>query len=443
MIETLDTFRISPLVIILKARQIGISWLLATYALLTALTIPYANVLLISKGEREAWELLSKCRFIYNNLPDWLKQPLSLDSVSTMGFGVYGSKISTLPCTGTAGIGEAATLVICDEWDKWDADIQVQNFASLKPTIDAGGKFIGVSTSDKQKTDSFFKQIIRGARAKENNFVYLFYPWNVVPGRDEIWYERQKADYPDYLLKQEYPSSLEEALSPLTGQGVFDEDVLRNLFDKCLEPDVRREYIYTLHPPQVGVNYVAGGDVGEGVGLDYSVLTILGTEGLQAEVCAVIHSNELKTDIFAYEVYKLCEEYHFPLLAIENNSLGVATLNKLVELGYPRLYSVKDKKGNIKKLGWTTSNFTRQEAIIELSNSVNNGSLITKFKPQVLEMMNFYFQDGKAQAAKGSHDDLVMSLMIANQMLKESPILKELPVIKLGGKSPEKTFSMT
>jgi len=130
-------------------------------------------------------------------------------------------------------------------------------------------------------------------------------------------------------------------------------------------------------------------------------------------------------------------------LAIENNSLGVATLNKLVELGYPRLYSVKDKKGNIKKLGWTTSNLTRQEAIIELSNSVNNGSLITKFKPQVLEMMNFYFQDGKAQAAKGSHDDLVMSLMIANQMLKESPILKELPVIKLGGKSPEKTFSMT
>lgn len=416
-----------------------------------ALTIPYANILLISKGEREAWELLSKCRFIYSNLPDWLKQPLSLDSVSCMGFSVLGSKISTLPCTGTAGIGEAATLVICDEWDKWDMEIQEQNFASLKPTIDAGGKFIGVSTSDKAKVDSFFKEVLRSARAKENNFVYLFYPWNVVPDRDTNWYERQRADYPDYLLKQEYPNSLEEALSPLTGQSVFNEIVLRKLLEKCVEPEeTRRGFIHIIHPPQVGVRYVAAGDVGEGVGLDYSVLNIIGMEGLQAEVCAVIHSNKIKTDMFAYEAHELCKEYFFPLLAIENNSLGVATLNKLTELGYPRLYSTKDKQGNIKKLGWTTSGglggFTgvRYAALIELSNAINNGRLITKYKPQVLEMMNFYFQQGAPpQAAKGSHDDTVLTLMIGNQMLKESPMIRELPTIRLVGTPTKKTFSMT
>lgn len=417
---------------------------MAIYALWVALTIPYSNILLISKGEREAWELLSKCRFIYNNLPDWLKQPLSLDSVSCMGFSVLGSKISTLPCTGTAGIGEAATLVICDEWDKWDEEIQEQNFASLKPTIDAGGKFIGVSTSEKAKIDSFFKKILRGARAKENNFVYLFYPWSVVPDRDDIWYERQRADYPDYLLKQEYPNSLEEALSPLTGQSVFNEEVLRKLLEKSVEPEeTRRGYVHIIHPPVVGVRYVGAGDVGEGVGLDASTFNIIGSEGLEAEVCAVIHSNQLKTDIFAYEIYKLCEEYFNPLVGIENNSLGVATLNKLTELGYPRLYSTKDKKGNVKKLGWTTSGFSRQEALIDLSLAIDNGKLITKYKPQVLELMNFYWKDRKAEAAKGSHDDLVMSLMIGNQMLKESPIIRALPRIRLVGTPVKETYVRT
>lgn len=444
LIQILRTFEGNPLIVILKARQIGVSWLLACYALWIALTRPHANILLISKGEREAWELLSKCRFIYNNLPDWMQQSLSYDSVSCLGFFQLGSKISTLPCTGTAGIGEAATVVICDEWDKWDVEIQEQNFASLKPTIDAGGKFIGVSTSDKTKADSFFKETLRGARSKENNFVYLFYPWSIRPERDEAWYERQKADYPDYLLKQEYPNSLEEALSSLTGKSVFSQDALEKLLAGAIEPEeTRRGYIHIIHPPEVGVRYVGAGDVGEGVGLDYSALSIVGVRGIQAEVCAVIHSNQIKTDIYAYEIYKLGEEYFNPLLGVENNSLGVATLNKLSELGYPRLYSTKDKKGNIKKLGFTTSGFSRQENLIELSNAINNGALITKYKPQILELMNFYFKEGRAEAAKGSHDDLVISLMIANQLLKEIPIMGRLPIIKMRGTPAPMTYTRT
>ena len=414
------------------------------------LTKPLANILLISKGEREAIELLSKARYIYQNLPDFLKQTTSYDSATTLGLKEMGSKITVLPCTGTAGIGEAATEVDCDEWDKWDMDIQEQNFASLKPTIDAGGKFVGLSTSDKTKVDSTFKQIFRGALAGENNFKALFFPWNVRPDRDAAWYERMKAEYPEWLLQQEYPSTIQEALSPLSGKSVFTQTALEKLLASTIEPaETRRGYIYIIHPPEVGIRYVAAADVGEGVGLDYSVLNIIGTKGMQAEVCAVIHSNEIKTDIFAYEICELCKEYFNPLLAVENNSLGVATLNKLTELGYPRLYSTKDKKGNIKKLGFTTSgglggfSGVRYEGLIELSNAINNGSLITKYKPQVLELMNFYFEAGKAQAAKGSHDDLVLTLMIGNQMLKESPIIRDLPTIRLTGTLVKETYVRT
>lgn len=442
LIEGLTELEKNLLIVILKARQIGWSWLIAMRAVRKILTTPYANILLISKSEREATELLNKSRYVYQNLPDWMKQTTSYDSATTLGLQKMGSKITVLPCTGTAGIGEAATEVDCDEWDKWDIEVQEQNFASLKPTIDAGGKFIGLSTSDKSKSDSTFKKIFRGALSKENNFKALFYPWNVAPNRDQDWYERMRADYPDWQLQQEYPSSIQEALSPLSGKSVFGQTALEKLLNETVESETERGYIHIIHPPEVGVRYVGAGDVGEGVGLDYSAFNIIGTKGMQSEVCAVIHSNEIKTDIYAYEIYKLCEQYFFPLIGIENNTLGVAVLNKLVELGYPRLYSTKDKKGNVKKLGWTTSGMSRQTSLIELSTAIDNGSLITKYRPQVLELMSFYFDEGKAQAAKGSHDDLVMSLMIANQLIKTAPNAS-LPHIKLAGKPAPMTYSRT
>jgi len=437
LLDALTVFLAFPLVIILKARQIGVSWLLAAYAVWTILTKPLANVLLISKGEREAGELLSKCKFIYQNLPDYLQQSLSYDSASCIGLSKMESKITALPCTGTAGIGEAATLVICDEWDKWDVEIQESNFASLKPTIDAGGQFIGVSTVDKYKVDSLFKQIFREALAGHNNFKGLFYPWNIRPGRDSNWYKKQELDYPDYLLKQEYPSTVEEALSPLTGKSIFRPEALERLLNNTIAPtEIRRGYVHIIHPPEVGVRYVGAVDVGEGVGLDYSVYNIVGTKGMQSEVCAVIYSNEIKTDLFAYEIYRLWEEYYKHLLAVENNSLGIAVLNKLVELGCSNLYKTKEK------LGWTTTAQTRETGLVELSQDIDNGSLITRFRPQVLELMNFYFKDGRPQAARGGHDDLVMSLMIANQIITpySSGVL---PTIRLVGKQAKKAFVRT
>jgi hypothetical protein len=437
LIETLRAFEKDNLVIILKARQIGISWLLAAYALWVILTKPAANVLLISKGEREATELLAKCRFIYSHLPDWLRPELSFDSATMLGIKVMESKCVALPSTEAAGRSEAATLVICDEWDYHQA--AEANFGALKPTIDAGGKLLGVSTVNKQQPDSFFKKIIR--EVITNHFRLLFYGWNVRPNRDNDWYEKQKSEYPDYLLEQEYPGSLEEALSPLSAKSVFDRDALNKLFSEVVKPDIKRGYIYILKPPKVGVHYVAGADVGEGVGMDYSALTVIGNYGFCDEVCAVIHSNTIKTDMFAWEIDNLCKQYFNPFLGVENNSLGVAVLNVLSDLRYTNLYSSGKEK---KKPGFTTTEKIRQTSLIELSNSIADGSFITRFKPQILEMMDFHFkEDGKAEAGRGAHDDLVISAMIALQMRKYRPPINKITPIQVGGTPTIKTFVRT
>jgi len=427
LVELIISFLKDRLHIVLKSRQIGLSWLIAAYALWVALTHPNARILLISLGERESFQLLSKCKFIYKHLPDWLQFPLSFDSASVLGFKDMESTIMALPSTGAAGRGEASTLVICDEWDYHE--FAENNFAAIKPTIDAGGQLIGVSTVDKEKPDSFFKQTFKAALAGENNFTPHFYPYDVRPGRDDNWYEDIKREYPEAQREQEYPKTVEEALSPLAARSFFDKNALFRLLNNVEEPlETTSTGVMIYREPKVGIRYVAGVDVGEGIGEDYSTLTILGREGLQAEVAAVINTNTISTDIFAYEVDKLCRKYFNATLGVENNSLGLAVINKLLELRYPNLYYGDMGK---KKAGLTTTSSNRTTYLQELAENIRNGSVITKCKPQVLQMIDFIWKltDKGARPEGGKHDDLVISFSIANQMLKHQYTVAVNPVI--------------
>ena len=265
------------------------------------------------------------------------------------------------------------------------------------------------------------------------NFKLLFYNWRARPGRDDDWYEERRKEYPEWQLEGEYPNTLEEAMSPLSAKSVFDKVALQRLFHEAVQPvEVRADCVYILHKPVVGVHYVAAADVGEGVGLDYSALTILGVKGMSAEVCAVIHSNTIKTDMFAYQVDKLCREYFTPMLAVENNSIGMAVINALVNLSYPRLYGEKNK------LGWHTG-MNRTTILDELSVAIKDGSVTTFYKPQVVEMMRMQWKDGRPDVPKNQHDDLIFSLAIANQMLRVSPVMGKVKPIRLVGKQIPET----
>jgi len=424
IIEFLQVAHEAKSLVVIKARQIGLSWASALYALWTAMYRPNARVLLISIGEREAGELLAKSKYIWRYLPGFLKPTLNFDSVTMLGFEVMESKIVALPNTAYAGKGEAGTLVINDEWDFHE--FAAANYASAKPTVDRGdAKVIGVTTVDKTNPNSFSKQIFRGAIVGENNFKALFYPYDILPWRDEAWYEQTKRDSPEpWRMEENYPRTIGEALSPLSERSFFDKDALNYLWDNAEEPiDKRAGGIYILQPPKVGIRYVGGVDVAKGVRKDFSSLTIIGKEGIDAEVVAVINTNDTSTDMFAYQVDKLCREYFNPLLAVENNGIAEAVLNKLRDLHYPRIYdeSKDGKSPGVATTAGAMSNF-RLTNLVELGENIRNRSVRTKFKPQIQQMMEFYWKEGVVRdrpEGKG-HDDMVFSLMFANLMLKHA-----------------------
>jgi len=425
----LETYKFIDL---LKSKQIGISWALAIHALRRIMTREGANVLEFSKGQTEARSLLTKSKVVYYNLPDWMKIYTVMDNADMFGFKELRSKITAYPSTPDAGIGETSDLVIHDEGDFHE--FFETNLSHTGATVADGDdrQLVNVSTKDITKADNYWKLHFKDALDGKIGVKALFYPYNVRPDRDEEWYERMSILYKDtpWVVKANWPRNLEEALSPIAPMSCFNEDVMKILdANFSTEHEIRQNYIHILHPPRVGYSYCAGIDVGEGVGLDYSVLNIVGRYGAEAELCAVIYTNDVGTDSFAFDCEKLCGEYHYPILTVDNIGIGRAVIDKLVALGYPRLYKMKENK-----YGYALNQNNKRELVVKLVERINNKSLITRFKPQIKEMMEYQWVKGQPEPTGKTHGDTIIALMLAASQLDNIGRVEEAVMYRNGHK---------
>ena len=277
LVEVCENLNDEKLIVWLKSRQTGASWLLAAYSLWTAMYKEGALVLLLSQGEEESKVLLSKSRFIYERLPDGLKTALGTDSRQELTFPMMESGIRALPSTDKAGRSATASLVILDEADFHEH--LAANYAAVKPTIDdGGGQLIMVSTSNAANARSMFKQIYQ--EAPDNGFKKIFYGWNVRPGRDNDWFTARQKEYADVsLFEKEYPASEAEALSPPRTIAAFDHDILNLMAQDCRAPikkvqvgPVEASIWQEYHP---GKRYVAATDTSHGTGGDWAITVVL------------------------------------------------------------------------------------------------------------------------------------------------------------------------
>ncbi|MBU1082423.1 MAG: hypothetical protein KKB59_18200, partial [Spirochaetes bacterium] len=120
---------------------------------------------------------------------------------------------------------------------------------------------------------------------------------------------------------------------------------------------------------------------------------------------------------FAYETDKLCREYFNALLCVDNIGIGQAVVDKLLQLGYPNLYYGDQKK---EKVGWSLTRPNKRELASKLIQAIDDGSLITRFKPQVKELMEYQWVNNYPEPTGKTHGDTVISLMLANEMLKNA-----------------------
>lgn len=214
-------------IIILKARQLGVSWLVLAYALWLCLFHANKLVMVFSKDQDSANEMIKRVKGIYNRLKD---KPVSLttDNVTTLEWS-NGSRIKSFAATEDAGSSFTASLTIIDEFAKMRyADAL---YTSVRPTIADGGKMIIISTAKGEGNP--FHKLWEAAVKGLNRFYPLFLPWTSRPDRTAQWYANAEADaISSAHHRQEYPEEPGEAFVSL-GDDRFLSSMI--LWDACQE----------------------------------------------------------------------------------------------------------------------------------------------------------------------------------------------------------------
>ncbi|KKM93992.1 hypothetical protein LCGC14_1202750 [marine sediment metagenome] len=440
--EVIKALLTEKLIAVMKSRQIGLSWLMAAYAVWYVLSHRGSTVMLFSKGEKEAWELLAKCRRIWVQLPDFLKTPVKPDSSEEMGFPSMMSSIKAFAATESAGVGYTASVIICDEWD-WHPFAD-QNYLQSKPTRDAGGQFVGVFTVDKMNPDTLAKAVWLDGHRKKNDFISLFFPWWVRPGRDEEWYETTKRNIPErelaalspaLYMEQNYPASWEEALSRSETVAVFDKKVLdvmgedvRGKINEDFE-EIDNDICHIYKDYHIGNFYIAASDVSLGVGGDFNVTCIMDVK--TGDIVADILRKDIPPEELAYHSVKLLRHYHSPLWWPEANLYGRTVIKKAIELGYRRLGYRGDKPiswdnigdDDLRRVGFFTDEKHRGDLFGSLIPAINDYQ-IKIYNQQGLKQFYGIIRNannkGKIEAMSSQHDDYVIAAGIC--WLKKSDV---------------------
>jgi hypothetical protein len=416
------------LIVILKSRQVGISWLLAAYSLWYTLFKYGGYVMLFSKGESEAIELLSKCKKIYNHLPDYLRlQGKGGDSLTELSFPSMASANKAFAATETGGISYSGSVIIDDEW--LQHPYASRNYLQAKPCIDMGAQFIGVFTIDKTRMSEIAVQVFVDALSNKNGFDPYFIPYMARPGRDEEWYERTRNSIPDsdlmgltpdlYMLSN-YPRSIEEALRTIGAAAAFDHVSLDTMSDgaktalspdwyKANVPELDWNVIKIYQPFSFGQYYVSASDNSHGIGKDYSAFGIMNVK--TGVIVADILRNDLPPSDFAYHIFQVEKYYHNPKFFPEDNDCGMVVIEKLQEMGF-RSFGFQDEKRT--KPGFHTGK-NRDEVYTKLVPAINNLQITTPNVhgiSQLRDLIRNIESGGRIEAAKGKHDDYPMMMAI-------------------------------
>lgn len=197
------------------------------------------------------------------------------------------------------------------------------------------------------------------------------------------------------VLRQEYPTTPEEACMS-TGNKLIDSDIIINQPD--FEPILKLGDWNIYAEYKSGHIYGAGVDVAEGVGQDSSTCVIIDFSPKTPEVVATYKNNLIEPDVFAYELKNGLNRYGQPIVGIERNNHGHATLAIFKNI-YPQslIYGdeIKDRYGNItkKKFGWQSNGASKPIIVFAGKKAIEDEVIILKDKSLKTDLRTYEKED--------------------------------------------------
>lgn len=448
--------------VILKARQQGFTTIEQIRDLFYFLTVPGARVVVVCQSVTDNGplkELTERFRVMFESLKH---AGMKLDfTTEATGHWILAERHSSLKVI-VAGASEASAskkgragtinrLHVTEAAFFEFADDTLNALLECVPDPSMGSEIVIESTAN--GSSGFFHKLCKTAEAKRGSFKFHFFAWYetdeyrtaLEPGeviqvdeKDERekalvahgvsleqlkWIRAKIADKGQDNTDQEYPSDPETCFL-VSGRQFFDRKATTNLLQWVREPEGLREKdcLAVWHKPQPGRLYLIASDTSEGTGADASAAVV--RDYLTNELCARLHGQFTPWQL-AEQLAALGWEYNQAFIIVERNNHGHSVLQALSKLRdekdeprpYTNIYYAEDEKP-----GWNTTGVTRPVMLDGLEAAHRKGEWTTPDKVTLGQVRNFVIaKSGKAQAAAGEHDDLVLAEAILWEVRSRIP----------------------
>jgi len=418
--KALHSFMNSDYNIVLKARQLGLSTLTAGYSLWMMTFQQDKNILVIATKQDTAKNLVTKVRVMHANLPAWLKQPCVEDNKLSLRYR-NGSQIKAVASSDESGRSEALSLLIIDEAAFIDRIDRI--WAASQQTLATGGRALIISTPN--GVGNFFHRVWTDAENGINDFNFIRLHWSLHPDRGEEWRKEQ-----DKLLGPSLAAQECDCDFITSGRSVIDGLILEKIRENDVREPMEKRGIdsnyWIWQPPNYTKNYVVSADVSRGDGTDYSAFHIIDIETLEQ---VAEYRGKISTQEFGNMLVNVANEYNDALLVVENNNIGWAAIQQVIDREYENLfYTSKDlqyvdvqhqltnkyraQERNMVP-GFSTTSKTRPLIIAKLEEMFREESVNVHSRRLIDELFVFIYNGNRAEALIGYNDDLVMSFAIA------------------------------
>jgi len=413
--ELLETFVDHRFSVILKARQLGISTIVAAYVVWLMLFYRDKNILVMATKFGTAANLVKKVKAIIKQLPPWVRiANIAVDNRTSFELS-NGSQIKASSTSADAGRSEALSLLVIDEAAHVEGLEEL--WTALYPTLSTGGNCIALSSPN--GVGNWFYNTYTKAESGENDFYPSVLSWEAHPEHDDEWFAEETKNMSRRQIAQELECNFNTS-----GETVIHPDDIGWISERLKEPKYKTGFdrnLWIWEEYQPGDAYLLVADVARGDGEDYSTFHILKAETMEQ---VAEYRGKLTPDLFANLIDTTGREFGGCMVVVENATVGFTVLDKLVETEYPNIYySTKGSHEYLDQLeaesvtnsivGFTTSSKTKPLIVAKLEEFVRN-KLINLYSTRLLsEFKTFIWQHGKARAMRGYNDDLVMSMAIA------------------------------
>ena len=449
--------------IILKARQQGISTYCSGRVFWKSYFTPHARSVVMAHDSATSDALFTMSKNLIKNMPAELrpeehrsnakeiiiKSPSFRDREAVASYRLYTAG------SPEAGRGTTPTIAHLSEVAFWQHDEKI--LAGLFQGISqaAGTEVILESTANGAQGE--FYRLWKTSERGDGEYLPIFLPWFITPEYTaqepegfepneheqklidlydltfgQLYWRRLKiAESGERKFRQEYPATADEAFI-VSGSNVFDLEKVGKLlpqpilkkrkfeFDSKMWEDHSEGQLEVYDYPDFEKGYVIGADVALGVGQDYSTAVVLDED---ARVMCTYRDNYVDPSNFGDLLFYLGRYYNNSLLAVESNSMGIATLQQLERMKYVNLYR-QTKIANIsnedgERLGFRTTLQSKATVIGNLKASIEDEDIWIPSKTIIQELKDYVSTEtGRTEAAPGCTDDLVMALAIGLEVLR-------------------------